>query len=235
VCARAGGTSHVGAGAWRKRRAWSADQHCIGRGVRGPNRPGGLFCQQGWRGGDDDRACPRPCPVPHPTKDPSFISVVVCVLLSLSQLASLSLTCVSYGIRAVTIAPGTFDTPLMGFLPDEQRKKLADATPFPPRLGRYRPPPHLFAQRLAHTTCPLTRGVWTQTGRVWEAGGAHRAEPDAQRRDHSTRWCPAHGRPVTRSLKHLANISARARAWCTMLAYTGLCFAGLSTQSHSPR
>jgi len=42
-----------------------------------------------------------------------------------------------YGIRAVTIAPGTFDTPLMGFLPDEQRQKLADATPFPPRLGRY--------------------------------------------------------------------------------------------------
>jgi hypothetical protein len=37
----------------------------------------------------------------------------------------------------VTIAPGTFDTPLMGFLPDEQRQKLADATPFPPRLGRY--------------------------------------------------------------------------------------------------
>lgn len=42
-----------------------------------------------------------------------------------------------YGIRAVTIAPGTFDTPLMGYLPEEHRKRLAEATPFPPRLGRW--------------------------------------------------------------------------------------------------
>lgn len=51
-----------------------------------------------------------------------------------------------YGIRAVTIAPGTFDTPLMGFLPDEQRQKLADATPFPPRLGR----PEEFGRLAVH-------------------------------------------------------------------------------------
>jgi NAD(P)-dependent dehydrogenase (short-subunit alcohol dehydrogenase family) len=40
------------------------------------------------------------------------------------------------GIRVCTIAPGTFDTPLLGGLPDENRQALAAAIPFPPRLGR---------------------------------------------------------------------------------------------------
>jgi NAD(P)-dependent dehydrogenase (short-subunit alcohol dehydrogenase family) len=39
------------------------------------------------------------------------------------------------GVRVCTIAPGTFDTPLLAGLPEENRRALADAIPFPPRLG----------------------------------------------------------------------------------------------------
>ncbi len=39
------------------------------------------------------------------------------------------------GIRVVTIAPGIFDTPLLGKMPDEVRASLGAAVPFPPRLG----------------------------------------------------------------------------------------------------
>jgi NAD(P)-dependent dehydrogenase (short-subunit alcohol dehydrogenase family) len=46
------------------------------------------------------------------------------------------------GIRVCTIAPGTFDTPLLAGLPEENREALAEAIPFPPRLGR----PEEFAQ-----------------------------------------------------------------------------------------
>ncbi len=40
------------------------------------------------------------------------------------------------GIRVVTIAPGTFDTPLLGMLSDEIRAALAATIPHPSRLGR---------------------------------------------------------------------------------------------------
>jgi NAD(P)-dependent dehydrogenase (short-subunit alcohol dehydrogenase family) len=39
------------------------------------------------------------------------------------------------GIRVMTIAPGTFDTPLLGALPEEARTELGAAIPFPSRLG----------------------------------------------------------------------------------------------------
>jgi NAD(P)-dependent dehydrogenase (short-subunit alcohol dehydrogenase family) len=42
----------------------------------------------------------------------------------------------SSGIRVCTIAPGLFDTPLLGALPQEARDKLGAQMPFPPRLGR---------------------------------------------------------------------------------------------------
>ena len=41
----------------------------------------------------------------------------------------------SRGIRVNTIAPGTFDTPLLGALPQEARDELGKAIPFPQRLG----------------------------------------------------------------------------------------------------
>jgi NAD(P)-dependent dehydrogenase (short-subunit alcohol dehydrogenase family) len=39
------------------------------------------------------------------------------------------------GVRCCTIAPGTFDTPMLGLLPEDQRKALAANIPFPNRLG----------------------------------------------------------------------------------------------------
>jgi 3-hydroxyacyl-CoA dehydrogenase / 3-hydroxy-2-methylbutyryl-CoA dehydrogenase len=40
------------------------------------------------------------------------------------------------GIRVCTIAPGLFDTPLMGALPEEARQSLGESVPFPQRLGQ---------------------------------------------------------------------------------------------------
>jgi NAD(P)-dependent dehydrogenase (short-subunit alcohol dehydrogenase family) len=39
------------------------------------------------------------------------------------------------GIRVLTIAPGTFQTPMLALLPEEQRQALAANIPFPTRLG----------------------------------------------------------------------------------------------------
>jgi 3-hydroxyacyl-CoA dehydrogenase / 3-hydroxy-2-methylbutyryl-CoA dehydrogenase len=52
----------------------------------------------------------------------------------------------SAGIRVCTIAPGTFDTPLLAALPEENRQALGAAIPFPSRLGR----PEEFAALAAH-------------------------------------------------------------------------------------
>jgi 3-hydroxyacyl-CoA dehydrogenase/3-hydroxy-2-methylbutyryl-CoA dehydrogenase len=50
------------------------------------------------------------------------------------------------GIRVVTIAPGTFDTPLLAALPQESRDQLGEQIPFPRRLGR----PEEFADLALH-------------------------------------------------------------------------------------
>ncbi len=42
----------------------------------------------------------------------------------------------SRGIRVATIAPGTFDTPMLAALPQERRDALAAGIPFPSRLGQ---------------------------------------------------------------------------------------------------
>jgi NAD(P)-dependent dehydrogenase (short-subunit alcohol dehydrogenase family) len=41
-----------------------------------------------------------------------------------------------YGIRVMTIAPGIFETPMMGQVPPEIAQALGKMVPFPPRLGR---------------------------------------------------------------------------------------------------
>jgi NAD(P)-dependent dehydrogenase (short-subunit alcohol dehydrogenase family) len=51
-----------------------------------------------------------------------------------------------FGIRVVSIAPGTFDTPLLAGLPEPARQSLAQQVPFPPRLGR----PDEFAALVRH-------------------------------------------------------------------------------------
>ena len=50
------------------------------------------------------------------------------------------------GVRVCTIAPGTFDTPLLGALPQSARDALGEAVPFPRRLGR----PQEYAALAAH-------------------------------------------------------------------------------------
>jgi NAD(P)-dependent dehydrogenase (short-subunit alcohol dehydrogenase family) len=51
-----------------------------------------------------------------------------------------------YGIRVLTIAPGTFATPMLRGLPEETRRLLGEAVPFPPRLGE----PDEFAALALH-------------------------------------------------------------------------------------
>ncbi|MBI1902895.1 MAG: SDR family NAD(P)-dependent oxidoreductase [Planctomycetia bacterium] len=41
-----------------------------------------------------------------------------------------------FGIRVCTIAPGTFDTPMMGTMTPELKQSLVSQIPFPQRLGR---------------------------------------------------------------------------------------------------
>jgi NAD(P)-dependent dehydrogenase (short-subunit alcohol dehydrogenase family) len=50
------------------------------------------------------------------------------------------------GIRVCTIAPGTFDTPLLAALPEESRQALGQQIPFPSRLGK----PEEFAALACH-------------------------------------------------------------------------------------
>jgi NAD(P)-dependent dehydrogenase (short-subunit alcohol dehydrogenase family) len=50
------------------------------------------------------------------------------------------------GVRVCTIAPGLFDTPLLGALPEESRRALGEQVPFPSRLGR----PQEFAELACH-------------------------------------------------------------------------------------
>ena len=70
-------------------------------------------------------------------------------------------------VRVCTIAPGLFDTPLLAALPEEARTALGESVPHPHRLGT--------------------------PGGVRRAGGAHRREPDAQRRGHPARRRAPHG------------------------------------------
>jgi NAD(P)-dependent dehydrogenase (short-subunit alcohol dehydrogenase family) len=41
-----------------------------------------------------------------------------------------------FGIRVMTIAPGIFETPMMGAIPPDIAESLGKMVPFPPRLGR---------------------------------------------------------------------------------------------------
>jgi len=50
------------------------------------------------------------------------------------------------GIRVMTIAPGTFDTPLFAGAPTEVRDALGAAVPFPKRMGQ----PDEYAALIAH-------------------------------------------------------------------------------------
>ncbi len=51
-----------------------------------------------------------------------------------------------FGIRVMTIAPGTFETPLLMGFSDEVKESLGQQVPFPSRLGK----PEEFAQLAQH-------------------------------------------------------------------------------------
>ncbi|MEO8804853.1 MAG: SDR family NAD(P)-dependent oxidoreductase [Burkholderiaceae bacterium] len=50
------------------------------------------------------------------------------------------------GMRVMAIAPGIFETPLVGNVSPEVQRALAESIPFPPRLGR----PQEFADLVGH-------------------------------------------------------------------------------------
>jgi NAD(P)-dependent dehydrogenase (short-subunit alcohol dehydrogenase family) len=61
----------------------------------------------------------------------------------------------SRGIRVLAVAPGLFDTPLLGALPEPARQALGESIPFPSRLGR----PEEFAQLIeAIVANPMLNG-----------------------------------------------------------------------------
>ena len=61
-----------------------------------------------------------------------------------------------WGIRAVSISPGSFDTPLVAGMPQAYIEQMAATTPFPPRLGA---PPE-FAMLCEHVIVnPMINGA----------------------------------------------------------------------------
>ena len=71
-------------------------------------------------------------------------------------------------IRVVTIAPGTFDTPLLGMLPEEIRTALAATIPHPSRLGRH--------QEFGALACHIVENSYLN-GEVIRLDGAIRMAP----------------------------------------------------------
>lgn len=69
---------------------------------------------------------------PYATSKAGVIGLTICAARDLA----------SRGIRVCTIAPGIFDTPLLGGLPEPVRQALHASVPHPPRLGQ----PAEFAQ-----------------------------------------------------------------------------------------
>lgn len=61
-----------------------------------------------------------------------------------------------WGIRAVSISPGSFDTPLVAGMPQEYADQMAATTPFPPRFGA----PAEFAMLCEHVIVnPMINGT----------------------------------------------------------------------------
>ncbi len=76
----------------------------------------------------------------------------------------------AYGIRAVSIAPGSFATPMVDGLPAEYGEQMAAATPFPHRFGD----PSEYARLAAHIVAnPMLNGS------VIRLDGGLRMQPSA--------------------------------------------------------
>ena len=73
------------------------------------------------------------------------------------------------GIRVKTIAPGVFETPMLGQVPPEIAESLGKMVPFPPRLGR----PAQFASLVGE----IVRNVMLNGREVIRIDGAIRMAP----------------------------------------------------------
>lgn len=62
----------------------------------------------------------------------------------------------SLGIRVITIAPGLFDTPLLGGMPEPAREALSANVPFPHRLGQ---PPEFASLARSIVENPMLNGL----------------------------------------------------------------------------
>jgi 3-hydroxyacyl-CoA dehydrogenase / 3-hydroxy-2-methylbutyryl-CoA dehydrogenase len=69
------------------------------------------------------------CSIPAKFNTQASKGAVVALTLPLAREFS------KLGIRVNTIAPGTFDTPMLRALPEKARASLAAQVPFPSRLG----------------------------------------------------------------------------------------------------
>lgn len=73
-----------------------------------------------------------------------------------------------FGVRVMTIAPGTFETPMVAQMPEDVKESLGKQVPFPSRLGR----PDEYAALVAHI-CENTM----LNGEVIRLDGAIRMAP----------------------------------------------------------
>lgn len=74
-----------------------------------------------------------------------------------------------HGIRACTVAPGLFATPLMKQLPEAVQQSLAASIPFPPRLGK----PGEFAELACHIVARARTAEPAAALAVGEVDAAH--------------------------------------------------------------
>ncbi|MCA9522864.1 MAG: SDR family NAD(P)-dependent oxidoreductase [Myxococcales bacterium] len=72
------------------------------------------------------------------------------------------------GVRVMTIAPGIFDTPLLGQLPDSVKQTLSELVPFPARLGN--------PDEYARLVCAIVENTYLN-GEVIRLDGALRMPP----------------------------------------------------------
>ncbi len=61
-----------------------------------------------------------------------------------------------FGIRCVAIAPGIFETPMLGNMPPEVQESLGKQIPFPSRLGK---PAEFAALAAGIITNPMLNGT----------------------------------------------------------------------------
>ena len=89
------------------------------------------------------------------------------------------------GIRVMTIAPGTFDTPLLAGLPQAARESLAQQVPFPSRSGAPR------SMRRSYAISSRTRCSTAKSSASTARSGWHPNEPAADRGQRAVHTEPA--------------------------------------------